>query len=80
MSLRRMLSTAGVSVVLVSAGLLTAPAAQAAPAPGPAHWVSFGPHPTYERCKATGDHLVSIWLITEFTCAPYPPHTLSVWK
>ncbi|MFI1016605.1 hypothetical protein [Streptomyces sp. NPDC020965] len=84
MSLRRMLSTASLAVSLAGAGLLlTAPAAQAAPPPsvaGPAHWVSFGPHQSYERCMATGTHLVDIQLITEFRCDPYPPYALYVWK
>ncbi|MCX4657756.1 hypothetical protein [Streptomyces uncialis] len=83
MSLRRMLSTATVAVFLVGTGLLAAPAAQAAPpasAAGAAHWVSYGPHQSYEHCERIGNHLVAIWLITEFRCDPYPPYHLNVWK
>ncbi|MFE0425085.1 hypothetical protein [Streptomyces sp. NPDC058953] len=87
MPLTRKLSTISAAVALTGAALLTAPSAQAAPtpaAPTPAAvsataasgWVPMGTHPSYSACVATGQYLVSIWLIPEYYCDPYAPYML----
>ncbi|MGW1278658.1 hypothetical protein ACWD4V_17120 [Streptomyces tsukubensis] len=84
MSLTRKLSAAGAVVALTAAALLTAPAAQAAgaaPAAAAASgWVPMGTHSSYGACNATGQYLVSIWLIPDFYCDPYAPYMLYGWK
>ncbi|QDY75627.1 hypothetical protein [Streptomyces qinzhouensis] len=87
MPLTRKLSTIGAAVALTGTALLTAPAAQAtgtAPSAAPAAvasgWVPMGTHPSPAACAATGQYLVSIWLIPEFYCDPYWPYMLYGWK
>lgn len=94
MSLTRKPSPAGrlsavcAALALTGAALLTAPAAGAAQvptapqaAPGAASgWVPMGTHPSYSACQSTGRYLVSIWLIPDYYCDPYPPYMLYGWK
>ncbi|MEW1550457.1 hypothetical protein [Streptomyces tsukubensis] len=84
MSWTRKLSAAGAAAALAGAALLTAPAAQAAgaaPAAAAASgWVPMGTHASYAACNATGQYLVSIWLIPDFYCDAYAPYMLYGWK
>lgn len=94
MSLRRVLTSAAVSAVIVGSGVMTAPVARAAgetptataaiaatqASSAPWDWLPY-PYPSMSACRAAGDRLLTDGVITAYWCVRSGDYVLLyVWR